>query len=61
MTVNSLFAFFDEKQPCPQDIDNCKELRKEYFTDIANIKDSSCAECQVVGVRDKFIKKILNK
>jgi len=61
MTITEVLAFFDEKKPCPPDIENCNKLREEYFVEVANARDAGCAECQIMAVRDKYVKILLKK
>lgn len=61
MSITEVLAFFDEKKPCPQSIENCNQLREEYFLEVANAKTSGCTECQIMAVRDKYVKILLKK
>jgi hypothetical protein len=61
MSITEVLAFFDEKKLCPQSIENCNQLRGEYFLEVISAKTSGCTECQIMAVRDKYVKLLLKK
>jgi hypothetical protein len=61
MTITEVLTFFDEKKLCPQSVENCNQLRENYLLEVTNAKISGCTECQIMAVRDKYVKILLKK
>ena len=60
MNLTEIFAFFDKQKPCPESVKNCADLREKYNAEISNL-GPNCPECQLISIRDKYIKILLEK
>lgn len=50
-----MFEFFNRYSPCPPEIPNCDELRKDYFKETKNV---SCKKCNISEINSKYMEKI---
>lgn len=56
---NILINFFDKTRDCPVEIQDCNSLRSEYFTSLDRLKKTSnCKNCDIVELKNLYIKKI---
>lgn len=60
MDLVSILSFFNKDRPCPADIEDCENLRKKYFIELAQrTAQTSCSHCAYVELRDKYIKEFI--
>lgn len=53
--------FFDFELPCPEEIPNCNNLRKQYTEELSTLKSSGgCTSCLERNLRNKYIMFILS-
>jgi hypothetical protein len=51
--------FFDNNQPCPQEIKDCQSLREEYNRTLDALKRrGGCSSCAERNLKNGFIAKI---
>lgn len=51
--------FFDNSQPCPEQIPDCENLRIEYIQTLDGVRrNGGCSGCRERGVKNNFIAKI---
>lgn len=50
-----LIHFFNRYSPCPPEIPNCDELRKNYFKES---KNSNCSKCNISEIQSKYTEMI---
>lgn len=51
--------FFDNSQPCPEQIPDCENLRIEYTQTLDGLRRSGgCSGCQERNLKNTFIAKI---
>jgi len=52
--------FFDCNKKCPEEIDNCNELRNNFLKEKHNLKDFNCTGCEEATLKSKYIDIILS-
>ncbi len=51
--------FFDNSQPCPEQIPDCENLRIEYMQTLEGLRrNGGCSGCQERNLKNTFIAKI---
>jgi hypothetical protein len=51
-----LSIFFDLDKPCPPDINNCEDLRKQYTAELKKYQESNaCTSCVMRTLRNKYL------
>lgn len=58
MNTQLLDKFFDENQPCPQEIPLCDEVRKRYNEELKNLTTTGCSSCAKAGLKSRYIEAI---
>ena len=52
--------FFFSEFKCPEEIENCEQLRKEYFKELDILKSKkNCRKCDEMNLQKSFISNIL--
>ena len=50
-----IIDFFDDAKPCPPEIKNCEELRKQYKQDLNTLNPRTCKPCQLTSLKNKYL------
>lgn len=57
--------FFNFNLPCPKEIPNCEEYRKEYYSKVKFVESLGvCTPCEVTNIKNYYIilfKELLGK
>jgi len=57
----SILDFFDLNKPCPEDIKDCIDLRKQYEQDVQSVSNGGgCSKCAINRIKSKFINIIIS-
>lgn len=51
-----ILDFFDKNKPC---LDEYKDLKDNYLKELSEIEHYSCVQCDLVNLREKYLKILL--
>jgi hypothetical protein len=56
--MNNILDFFDKNKPCPSFIENCTQLRFEYFNALNSLIQINCKDCDIIFLKNHYLNKI---
>lgn len=56
LELTKIERFFDMNQPCPADIPDCEQHRKDYTNKLEEMKkQNGCSPCKMRGIRNHYL------
>jgi hypothetical protein len=54
--LKALEEFFNKNKPCPDKIENCEQLRNEFYEKIESLKTAGgCSACRLNKLKNHYI------
>jgi hypothetical protein len=53
--LRTIDDFFDSLKPCPDNINNCEQLRKDFLDKVESLKQNGgCSSCRMRNLRANY-------
>jgi hypothetical protein len=51
-------SVFNQLEPCPDSILNCKDIRSRYIKEMNELETTGCRECDKLNIKSKYMNEI---